>query len=136
MTVELSGEIQIQTEYDIVSVRKIVREVTNRLGFGITDITRVVTAASELARNIVLYAGSGCMQWHPVTIKDREGIELTFIDHGPGIAEIDLVMQEGYSTSNGLGMGLPGTKRLMDELEINSQVDCGATISIRKWLRR
>jgi len=135
MAIETQGEMKIQLEGDIVAVRKTVRNVTTQIGFGITDVTRVVTAASELARNIVLYAGSGVMQWNVLTSRDGIGIELSFIDNGPGISNISLAMQEGYTTSGGLGMGLPGSKRLMDELEVQSEPGKGTKVMIRKWKR-
>ena len=135
MATETQGEMKIRLEGDIVAVRKTVRSVTTQIGFGITDVTRVVTAASELARNIVLYAGSGVMQWNVLTSRDGIGIELSFIDQGPGISNISLAMQEGYTTSGGLGMGLPGSKRLMDELEIQSELGKGTKVMIRKWKR-
>ena len=134
MTVEARGEVSIQVESDIILVRTTVREITKGLGFGITDVTRIVTAASELARNIVVYAGSGLMRWRVLTAPNQQvGIELSFVDFGPGIADIAVVMQEGYTTSGGLGMGLPGSKRLMDELEIQSEVGKGTAVTIRKW---
>lgn len=135
MATETQGEMKIQLEGDIVAVRKTVRNVTTQIGFGITDVTRVVTAASELARNIVLYAGSGVMQWNVLTSREAVGIELSFIDHGPGISNVSLAMQEGFTTSGGLGMGLPGSKRLMDELEIQSEIGKGTKVMIRKWKR-
>jgi serine/threonine-protein kinase RsbT len=136
MTGATDGEVRIQAEGDIVLVRRTVREVTTRMGFGITDVTRVVTTASELARNVVLYAGSGVMHWHVLSNRAEAGIELIFTDCGPGIADISQAMQEGYSTSRGLGMGLPGSRRLMDELEIQSTVGTGTTVTVRKWQQR
>ncbi len=133
MVTEIKGELVIRLEGDVVAARKSVRETATRLGFGITDVTRIVTAASELARNIVCYAGSGVMQWQILNRSGRVGLELSFIDHGPGIPDITLAMQEGYSTSGGLGMGLPGSKRLMDELEIQSQPGKGTVVVVRKW---
>jgi len=133
MAAEEQGEVKIHVEGDIVAVRKVVRSVATQMGFGITDVTRIVTAASELARNIFLYAGSGIMEWHVLRLKGRSGIELSFIDLGPGIPNVSLVMQEGYTTSGGLGMGLPGSKRLMDELDVWSEIGKGTTVTIRKW---
>ena len=132
----MQGEERILDESHIVSVRKTTRDIATRLGFGLTDVTRIVTAASELARNVFHYAGTGVMRWRTLEESDRIGIELVFEDHGPGIASIEQVMQEGYSTSGGLGMGLPGTRRLMDEMEIKSQVGLGTTVTVKKWHRR
>lgn len=130
------GQVAIKSESDIVAVRKTVRNEAIRLGFGITDATRIVTAASELARNIVLYAGSGIMGWRTLDVPEGTGIELTFSDDGPGISDVELAMQSGYSTSGGLGLGLPGAKRLMDDLQVSTEVGKGTAITVRKWLRR
>lgn len=131
---DTEGQVEIRTEGDVVEVRKRVREEANRLGFGITDVTRVVTAASELARNIYMYAGSGVMIWRRLESPNGEGLELVFIDHGPGIADREQALQKGYSTSGGLGLGLPGAKRLLDEFEIESAPGRGTRITGRKWL--
>lgn len=136
MGAEELGEVPIHSESDIVVARKAAREIATQVGFGITDVTRIITAASELARNIHLYAGSGRMRWRVLHANDRTGIELTFEDHGPGIADIEQALQEGFSTGGGLGMGLPGARRLMDELEIQSEVGKGTTVTVRKWRRR
>jgi serine/threonine-protein kinase RsbT len=125
----------IDTEYDIVMARKSVREAAVALGFGVTDVTRIVTAASELTRNIYVYAGSGIMRWHPIN-GNATGLELVFEDNGPGIADVSQAMQPGYTTGKGLGMGLPGSKRLMDEMDVHSEIGQGTTIRIRKWLPR
>ncbi|HWP96591.1 MAG TPA: anti-sigma regulatory factor [Syntrophomonadaceae bacterium] len=125
----------INDESDVIVVRKVIRDISVRLDFSLTDITRIVTAASELARNIILYSGSGNVRWRTLDKSGALGLELSFEDQGPGIADIDLVMQEGYSTSGGLGLGLPGSRRLMDEMEIVSQPDQGTIITIRKWRR-
>ncbi|HBC94570.1 MAG TPA: anti-sigma regulatory factor [Pelotomaculum sp.] len=136
MSADAHGEIIIDKEIDIIVVRKTVRDVAAKLNFGITDVTRIVTAASELARNVFLYAGSGVMKWRVLNSSVAVGMELIFIDHGPGIADLEQVMHEGYSSSGGLGLGLPGSRRLMDELEITSQVGKGTTVTIKKWRRR
>lgn len=126
-------QVSIEDESDIVSVRRAVREIAVGAGFGITDVTRIVTAASEMARNVFKYAGKGAMHWRWLEEKDRYGIELRFVDEGPGIEDISLALQEGYTTANGLGLGLPGAKRLMDELEIKSTVGKGTTVTLKKW---
>ena len=128
-------EFAIQTENDIVMARKIVREAATTSGFGITDVTRIVTAASELTRNIYQYAGSGTMRLRSLDQGSRSGLELVFEDHGPGIPDINRAMELGSSTGKGLGLGLPGAKRLMDELAIHSEVGKGTTIETKKWRR-
>ena len=135
MSTEPQKEMPIRSEGDIVTTRRTVREVAQRLGFGITDVTRIVTATSELARNIVLYAGAGVIRWRELGKSSRVGVELTLEDNGPGITDIEQAMQEGYTTSGGLGLGLPGTKRLMDEFEIASEVGRGTRVTVRKWRR-
>src|SRR3979411_2474186 len=114
-------EVAVRTETDIVVVRKSVREAATKLGFGITDVTRIITAASELARNVFLYAGAAVGRWRVANRSDRVGLELVVEDHGPGIADIDQAMQPGYTTGNGLGLGLPGAKRLMDRMGSGSE---------------
>ena len=126
-------EVRIAAESDIVAARNFVRQAAAGVGFGLTDVTRIVTAASELARNAFRYAGGGVMRCHRLDANGRTGIELTFEDHGPGIADIKQAMQEGYTTSGGLGLGLPGAKRLMDEMEVRSEIGTGTAVTVRKW---
>src|SRR4030088_2736894 len=121
MNDSLPEEVALLTETDIVVVRKSVREAAIRLGFGITDVTRIITAASQLARNVFLYTGSGVVRCRGVNRSDQSGPELNVEHNGPGIAHVDRAMQPGCTTGNGLGLGLPGTKRLMDEMEIESE---------------
>jgi len=130
------GEFRITSEHDIVMARKVVRDAATALGFGITDVTRIVTAASELTRNIYHYAKSGVMHWRSLNQDASVGLELTFEDSGPGIADLEKAMEMGFSTGKGLGMGLPGAKRLMDELVIESTVGKGTTVVVRKWLKK
>ena len=130
------GEFRITSENDIVMARKVVRDAATALGFGLTDVTRIVTAASELTRNIYHYAESGVMRWRSLNQGALVGLELTFEDNGPGIPEIEKAMEMGFSTGKGLGMGLPGSKRLMDEMTIESTVGKGTTVVVRKWLKK
>jgi serine/threonine-protein kinase RsbT len=132
----LENELTIESEGDLVMARRAVRDVATALGFGITDVTRIVTAASELTRNIYQYAGSGVVRWQSLNAGGRIGIELTFEDQGPGIPDVAKAMESGFTTGKGLGLGLPGAKRLMDEMTIESQVGKGTTVQVRKWLRR
>ena len=133
-----SGEVPIRVEADIVTARRAARDVSNLLGFGLTDVTRIVTAASELARNAISHAHGGVMRW--MSLEDprllRVGVEFIFEDRGPGIPDVGIAMQEGWSTGGGLGMGLPGTRRLMDDMEIRSVPGEGTTVIVRKWRRR
>ena len=136
MNNQRQGELRITSEADIVLARKAVRNAATALGFGITDVTRIVTAASELTRNIYQYAGSGLMRWHDLSQGSKVGLELRFEDKGPGIPDVGQAMQMGFSTGKGLGLGLPGAKRLMDEMTINSQAGQGTTVAVRKWLKK
>ncbi len=129
------GVVPIHVEGDVVVARRAVRDAANRLGFGNTDTTRIVTAASELARNIVKYAGTGTLLIRVIQQDSRTGLELVFADRGPGIANIDQAMAEGYSTAGGLGMGLPGARRLMDDMQVQSKVGEGTCVVVRKWRR-
>jgi serine/threonine-protein kinase RsbT len=133
MSITLEGQVPITVESDIVIARRTVREVATQVGFGPTDVTRIVTAASELARNIFQYAGKGTMHWRPVEDHGRPGLELRFVDNGPGIADVSLALQEGYSTGEGLGLGLSGAKRLMDTMDIESNPGQGTKITVKKW---
>ena len=135
MNVAHEGEVPIAIESDIVVARRTVREVAAQIGFGATDVTRIVTAASELARNIFQYAGKGAMHWRPVEEDGRAGLELKFVDQGPGITDVNVALREGYSTGEGLGLGLPGAKRLMDDMEIQSSPNQGTKITVKKWRR-
>ena len=132
---EASGELAIKSESDIGAARRTVREAAANLGFGQTDATRIATAASEIARNVFKYAGGGVMRWRSTQVNGRPGLELQFVDQGPGIPDINLALQPGYSSTRSLGMGLPGAKRLMDDFEIESVVGKGTTVTLTKWLR-
>mgnify|MGYP000465863516 FL=1 len=128
-----SGGVKITEESDILRARKAARDVVEDLSFRITDVTRIVTAVSELARNIHLYADEGTMRWRVIEDGTRSGIELTFEDDGPGISDVEGVMRAEHSTSNGMGRGIQGTKKLMDEFELATSEADGTTIRIRKW---
>jgi serine/threonine-protein kinase RsbT len=125
--------IPIDKEVDIILARKEGRELAREIGFGTVEQCRIATAISELARNIFRYAGRGEVKIRPIQ-GGRKGIEITCSDEGPGIQDVEIAMQDGYSTVRGLGAGLPGTKRLMDDFEIQSEVGSGTTVVIRKWL--
>jgi serine/threonine-protein kinase RsbT len=128
--------IPVKTDLDIVSARVEGRNLAKELGFGTIDQARIATAISELARNVVLYAPEGEVTIRAVVSNDGgRGIEVICEDNGPGIANVELVMQDGYSTSSGLGMGLPGTKRLMDEFEIETKLGVGTRVAVRRWLK-
>lgn len=128
-------EISVKEELDIVTARQAGRELSRSLGFSVVDQTRITTAISELARNIVLYATEGKIMIRAINTGYYQGIEVVAEDKGPGILNVEKAMEDGYSTSNGLGAGLPGVRRLMDEFELKTNPGQGTTIRIVKWLR-
>jgi serine/threonine-protein kinase RsbT len=127
--------IPINADIDVVAARQKGRELATELGFVSTDSTLLATAISELARNIIRYAKYGEILIASVQSGDRVGITVVARDKGPGIANISLAMQDGFSTSGGLGLGLPGVKRLMDEFHLVSDANTGTTVTIKKWKR-
>lgn len=128
--------VPIRSEYDIVTARHRVRELCIALHFSSAEQTLVATCVSELARNIVEYAGSGEMIMGLTRNKDEKGIVIIAEDEGPGIPDIALAMKDGYSTSKGLGLGLPGCKRIMDEFAIVSKIGKGTTVTLKKWKKQ
>jgi serine/threonine-protein kinase RsbT len=127
--------IPIASEDDIVAARQRARQAARELGFGMLDQSRIATAVSELTRNIVRYAtdGRGDVRVRALADGPRIGVEIVVADDGPGIADVALVMRDGFTSGKGMGMGLPGTRRLMDEMELDSAPGRGTTITIRKW---
>jgi serine/threonine-protein kinase RsbT len=123
----------IQSSADVVLVRQAVRQFAVELKFSLVDQTKIVTAASELARNTLDYGGGGTLKLEALQNGSRRGLRLTFEDQGPGIPDIDLALKDGYTTGGGLGMGLSGTKRLVNEFNIVSQVGKGTCVTITKW---
>jgi serine/threonine-protein kinase RsbT len=127
--------IPIEDELDIVRARQEGRQLAKDTGFGPVDLARVATAISELARNIYNYARPGAIELTPVQKGSRRGLQVVARDEGPGIRDVEEAMRDGYTTSGGLGAGLPGTRRLVDDFEIVSQEGVGTCITARKWLR-
>lgn len=134
MTTQTS--VEIRNEWDIVQARQLGRELSKEMGFGQVDQARITTSISELARNIYLYANKGKIEVEQIMEKNKNGLKIISSDSGPGIKDIRQVMQDGFTTSGGLGAGLPGVKRLMDEFKIHSQEGVGTEIVAVKWLRR
>ncbi|RST74039.1 anti-sigma regulatory factor [Siminovitchia acidinfaciens] len=132
---ELQSFVKILNEWDVVAVRQLGRNAAKELGFGVVDQARITTAISELARNIFLYAGEGKVTIEKIFLDGKKGLKVIAEDEGPGISDIRKVMQDGYSTSGGLGAGLPGVKRLMNEFDIQSQPGEGTVVTAIKWLR-
>jgi len=131
----LETRIPVVREGDVVLARQTGRQLALRLGFSESDPMFVATAISELARNMIVHAGTGEITLRVVRRSGRAGIEVTATDRGPGIADIEQAMKEGFSTVKSLGLGLPGARRLMDEFEITSTVGAGTTIVMRKWTK-
>jgi serine/threonine-protein kinase RsbT len=123
----------ITDESDLIVIRGLVRECALELGFGALDLTRIVTAASELGRNTLIHGGGGTMLLEAVLADERRGVRLTFEDKGPGIADIARAMTEGFTTKAGMGLGLSGSKRLVDEFELVSQLGEGTRVTVTRW---
>lgn len=127
--------VPIRSDRDILTAREKGRALATEMGFTSTSLTMVATAISELARNIILYARRGEIVLGRIEENGRQGVAVQARDDGPGIPDIGLAMQSGYSTSGSLGLGLPGVRRLMDEFEILSEVGKGTSVTAKKWRR-
>jgi serine/threonine-protein kinase RsbT len=125
--------MSVVNEHDIVLSRQAVRRMSQQQGFSLVDQTKMVTAASELARNTVIYGGGGIVKWAMLSDGIKRGLRLTFEDKGPGIANLELAMTDGWSSGKGLGLGLTGTRRLVNEFEIESIVGVGTRVVITRW---
>jgi serine/threonine-protein kinase RsbT len=123
----------IRSPNDVVLARQMVRRGAQQAGLSLVDQTKIVTAASELARNTLIYGLGGDMTMEVVAENGRQGLRLTFVDHGPGIADLKLAMTDGWTSGNGLGMGLSGARRLVNEFEIESRPGEGTRVSIARW---
>jgi serine/threonine-protein kinase RsbT len=133
MAAQGNNKLPVRSSEDIVLVRQAVRHQAVELGFSLVDQTKLVTAASELARNIVTYAGTGSVDIEAINNGTRSGLQITFEDQGPGIADVELALKDGYTTGSGLGLGLGGSKRLVHEFAINTRLGEGTTVRITKW---
>ena len=133
MIVMSKEAIQIVKEQDVILFRNRVKEFATKIGMSILNKTKLITAASELVRNMLKYANGGVVILEIVSKDRTTGVKLTFTDKGPGIADIKLAMQDGYSTGKSLGLGLPGAKRLVNEFDIKSEVGKGTTVTIIRW---
>ncbi|WP_432929502.1 anti-sigma regulatory factor [Microbispora sp. CA-135349] len=128
-------ELPITTNGDVVLVRQQVRTAAAEIGLSLVDQTKIVTAASELARNALVHAGGGRVRIEVVTNGPRSGLRLVFTDNGPGIPDVEQALTEGWSTGGGLGLGLSGSRRLMDEFDLVSAPGEGTTVTVTKWAR-
>lgn len=127
--------VKIVTELDIVAARQLTRDMAKEIGFGVVDQARIATATSELAKNIYLYATTGEIIVQKIEKDGQKGIAITAIDNGPGIENPHKILEEGYTKSSAQGAGIPGVKRLMDSIQINSVLGKGTVIRAEKWLK-
>ena len=125
--------LPLATDEDVVRLRKAVREMLVACGFNLIEQTKMITAASELARNTLRYGGGGQATLELLTRNGRRGVEMRFIDQGPGIADLALALTDGYTSGGGLGLGLSGAKRLSDDFDIETEPGKGTTVTIAKW---
>jgi serine/threonine-protein kinase RsbT len=133
MTLASNGTHPVLIEQDVVLARQLVRKLAQDCGMRLIDLTKLVTAVSELARNTVVYGGGGYMDWEIVKKDLRSGVRLTFRDEGPGIPDIKLAMTDGWTSGGGLGLGLTGAKRLVDEFELDTAPGQGTRVTITRW---
>jgi serine/threonine-protein kinase RsbT len=125
--------LPLRTEHDVVLARQQVRRLTQALGFGLVDQTKMVTAASELARNAVIYGKGGVVRWETLTDGARRGLRLHFIDEGPGIPDLQQAMTDGWTSGSGMGLGLSGAKRLVNEFDIETAPGRGTRVTVTRW---
>jgi serine/threonine-protein kinase RsbT len=128
-----NGAVPLRSEEDIVASRRMVRALTQQLKFTLVDQTKMITAASELSRNTVVHGGGGEMRWEVVEDGVRRGLRLLFRDQGPGIANVKLALTDGWTSGNGLGLGLPGSRRLVHDFDLQSTPGEGTRVSITRW---
>jgi serine/threonine-protein kinase RsbT len=128
-----SGELPLANEHDMVRGRQAVRRLAQEQGFSLVDQTKLVTAASELARNTLIYGGGGTLTWEVLADGIKRGVRLTFQDHGPGIPNMELALTDGWTSGTGLGLGLTGARRLVNEFELNSTVGVGTRVMVTRW---
>ena len=133
MTVRSSGTQPIHIEQDVVLARQTARKLATECGMRLIDLTKMVTAVSELARNTMVYGGGGDMDWQILDEDHKVGLRLTVRDEGPGIADIKLAMTDGWTSGSGMGLGLTGAKRLVEEFELDTEPGKGTRITITRW---
>ena len=133
MTLPAEGLMVLATEQDIVMSRQTVRKLTQQINFSLVDQTKMITAASELSRNTVVYGGGGEMRWQVVTKEPKTGLRLAFEDKGPGIPDLTLALTDGWTSGKGMGVGLSGSRRLVNEFDIRTAVGEGTCVTITRW---
>ena len=133
MTPSSDGSMALATEQDIVMSRQTVRKLTHELKFSLVDQTKMITAASELSRNTVVYGGGGQMRWEIVQEGLRTGLRLAFEDKGPGIPDVDLALTDGWTSGSGMGVGLSGSRRLVNDFDLRTEVGVGTCVTVARW---
>ncbi len=133
MAEAITGSMPLAKEADIVMCRQMVRKLTQQIKFGLVDQTKLITAASELSRNTVVYGGGGEMRWEIVQQGIRVGLRLAFDDQGPGIADVALALTDGWTSGSGMGVGLSGSRRLVNEFELQTEVGKGTCVTVTRW---
>ena len=133
MAIERAGTLPLQSEHNIVASRQMVRALCQELKLTLVDQTKMITAASELSRNTLIHGGGGTMRWAFVENNGRAGLQLVFEDQGPGIADVALALTDGWTSGTGMGLGLPGSKRLVNDFDLQSAPGAGTRVSITKW---
>jgi serine/threonine-protein kinase RsbT len=133
MTTSSTGELPLADEHDMVLARQAVRRLSQQQGFTLVDQTKMVTAASELARNAIVYGGGGTLRWELIEEGAKRGLRLIFVDKGPGIANLELALTDGWSSGSGLGLGLTGARRLVNDFDIQSTLGAGTRVTITRW---
>jgi serine/threonine-protein kinase RsbT len=133
MTTLSTGELPLRSDHEIVIARQAVRRMAQELSFSLVDQTKIVTAASELARNALIYGGGGTLIWEILEASPRRGLRLIFADNGPGIPDLDLALTDGWTSGHGLGLGLTGARRLVNEFDIQSKVGAGTRVTVVRW---
>jgi serine/threonine-protein kinase RsbT len=131
-----SDVLPIRLEQDVVLARQTVRRLAQEHGFGIVDQTKLVTAASELARNTLIYGRGGELRWETILDGARRGLRLHFVDQGPGIPDVQQALVDGWSSGSGLGLGLSGAKRLVNDFELHTEVGKGTRVTVTRWNNR
>ena len=134
MSSEHSGSLPVRIEQDVVLARQLARKLASDCGMRLVDLTKLVTAVSELARNTVVYGGGGDMDWQVLEEPGRTGVRLLFRDEGPGIPDLQLALTDGWTSGNGLGLGLTGARRLVDEFELDTAPGEGTRVTITRWI--
>lgn len=133
MAHDSSGAQPIRSEQDVVATRQLVRALTQEMKFSLVDQTKMVTAASELSRNTLVHGRGGELRWQVLEEAGRRGLRLDFVDEGPGIADVKQALIDGWTSNNGMGLGLPGSKRLVHDFEIDSAPGKGTRVSVTRW---